>query len=78
MEVLPGDGLASKNSKEGKDGEKLRAMRAKLHNGLSMAAHLQGEWLAARKTRVLIVIGTPVETAYRKDRKYMTSERQCV
>ena len=78
VETLPGDGLASKKTKEGKDGEKLRAMRAKLHNGLSMAAHLQGEWLAARKTRVLIVIGTPVETAYRKDRKYMTSERECV
>ena len=49
-------------------------MRAKLHNALIMGAHLQGEELAARKARVLIVLVNPVETAYRKDRKSMTSE----
>ena len=52
VEVLPGDEMASKHTKEGKDGEKLRAMRAKLHNALSLAAHLQGEELAARNEAV--------------------------
>ena len=36
VEVLPGDDMASKKAKEGKAGEKLRAMRAKLHNALSI------------------------------------------
>ena len=57
VEVLPGHEMVSKQTREGKAGEKLRAMRAKLHNALSMAAHLQGEVLAARKARVLIVFG---------------------
>ena len=78
VEVLPGDEMASKHTKEGKDGERLRAMRAKLHNALSMAAFLQGEELAARKARVLIVLGNPVEAAYRKDWTHMTSEDECL
>ena len=76
--VLSGDEMASKHTKEGKDGERLRAMRAKLHNALSMAAFLQGEELAARKARVLIVFGNPVERAYRQDRTNMTTEVECL
>ena len=78
VEVLPGDEMASKHTKEGNAGEKLRAMRAKLHNALSMVAHLQGEELAARKARVLIVFGNPVERAYRQDRTNMTTEVECL
>ena len=78
VEVLPGDEMASKHTKEGKDGERLRAMRAKLHNALSLAAFLQGEELAARKARVLIVFGNPVERAYRQNRTNMTTEVECL
>ena len=78
VEVLPGDEMASKHTKEGKDGEKLRAMRAKLHNALGMAVHLQGEELPARRARVLIVLGNPVEAAFRMDNKHMTSEVECL
>ena len=78
VEDLPGDEMASKHTKEGKAAEKLRTMRAKLHNALGMAVHLQGEELPARRARVLIVLGNPVEAAFRMDNKHMTSEVECL
>ena len=78
VEVLPGDEMASKHTKEANAGAKLRAKRAKLHNALSMVARLQGEELAARKGRVLIVFGNPVERAYRQDRTNMTTDVECL
>ena len=70
--------MASKHTKEGKAAEKLRTMRAELHNALGMAVHLQGEELPARRARVLIVLGNPVEAAFRMDNKHMTSEVECL
>ena len=78
VEDLPGDEMASKHTKEGKAAEKLRTMRAKLHNALGMAVHLQGEELPARRARVLIVLGNPVEAAFRMDNKHITSEVECL